>query len=56
MNFWNRELVTGLDYIWDFVDNVSPYRLIPHSLEKVLSINKGEINMAEVKNLTGNPA
>ena len=24
MNFWNRELVTGLDCVWDFVDNVSP--------------------------------
>ena len=24
MNFWNRELVTDLDYVWDFVDNVSP--------------------------------
>ena len=56
MNFWNRELVTGLDYIWDFVDNVSPCRLIPHSSEKVLSLNKGEINMSEVKYLTGDPA
>ena len=41
--------MTGLDYIWDFVDNVSPCRLIPHSSEKVLSLNKGEINMSRSK-------
>ena len=49
MNFWNCELMTGLNYLWDFVDNVSPCRLIPLSSEKVLSLNKGEINMSRSK-------
>ena len=56
MNFWNRELVTDLDYVWDFVDNVSPLPSYSTFIRKVLSLNKGEINISEVKYLTGDPA
>ena len=50
MNLWNRELETDLDYVWDFVDNVSTCRLIPHSSERFF-LKQGQQNLSEVKNL-----
>ena len=34
MNFWNREQVTGLNCVWDFVDNVSPSAVLFHIHQK----------------------
>ena len=56
MNFWNREQVTGLDCVWDFVDNVSPLPSYSTFIRKGSFFKQGRNNMSEVNYLTGDPA
>ena len=56
MNFWNREQVTGLDCVWDFVDNVSPLPSYSTFIRKGSFFKQGRNKHVEVKNLTRNAA
>ena len=40
MIFWNREQATGMDCVWDFVDNVSPSAVLFQIHQKRFSFFK----------------